>query len=189
MVASVSNNDQHLLTLYSVSRQKPDAYAASGSTKSGTQTVSFDTISLRSDSTQTITYSEGLSKQAGERSQYGLLQNLVANLLKEQGIDTKIALGDTEIDLGTITQDQAQKLVGDDGYFGVKQTSERIFQFAVGIAGNDPSRIEAIKQGIDQGFAEAKKAFGDWLPDISHDTYDAVMNKLDDWVSEAQGLA
>jgi hypothetical protein len=118
-----------------------------------------------------------------------MLQKLVAKLLKEQGIDTKIAIGETETDIAAISPEEAQELVSDDGYFGVKQTSERIFQFAVGIAGGDPSRIEAIKEGIDKGFAEAKEAFGGWLPDISFDTYDAVMKKLDDWVAESGAVA
>jgi hypothetical protein len=118
-----------------------------------------------------------------------MLQNLVANLLKEQGIDTKIATGNGEIDIAAITPAEAQELVSDDGYFGVQQTSDRIFQFAVGIAGGDPSRIEAIKEGINQGFAEAKQAFGDWLPEISYQTYDAVMSKLDSWVAETKAVA
>ena len=79
--------------------------------------------------------------------------------------------------MATLTPGEAQKLVSDDGYFGVQKTSDRIFQFAIGIAGGDPSRIDAIKEGINKGFAEAKKAFGDWLPDISYQTYDAVMSK------------
>jgi len=101
----------------------------------------------------------------------------------------KIAIGGSEIDLAAVTPKEAQELVSEDGYFGVEQTSERIVQFAVGIAGGDPSRIDAIKEGIDKGFAEAKKAFGDWLPDISYDTYDAVMTKLDEWVAGSKAVA
>ena len=78
---------------------------------------------------------------------------------------------------------EAEALVGADGYFGVEQTAERIFQFAVGVAGNDPARLDAIKAGIDRGFAEAKEALGDWLPEISYATYDAVLAKLDEWAA------
>ena len=34
---------------------------------------------------------------------------------------------------------------------------------------------------MNKGFKEALQAFGGSLPDISYDTYDAVMNKLDTW--------
>ncbi len=107
----------------------------------------------------------------------------MASLLGKQGVDTKIAAGESGIDLAAITPAEAEALVGADGYFGVEQTAERIFQFAVGVAGNDPARLDAIKAGIDRGFAEAKEALGDWLPEISYATYDAVLAKLDEWAA------
>ncbi len=166
-----------------------DQTVSSSRNVQGVQTNTTDTISLRSESSLSVTYTGSKQLPAGDEARYGMLRNLVANLLKEQGIDTKIAIGETEIDLAAITPEEAQELVSEDGYFGVEQTSERIFQFAVGIAGGDPSRIEAIKEGIDKGFAEAKEAFGDWLPDISYATYDAVMKKLDDWAAQPQSEA
>ena len=72
-------------------------------------------------------------------SGYDKLRAWVANLLQEQGINTKIATGDGEIDISEIDPQQAQDLISEDGYFGVKQTSERIFQLAIGIAGGDTS--------------------------------------------------
>ncbi|MBV5318850.1 MAG: hypothetical protein JZU50_13715 [Desulfobulbaceae bacterium] len=161
----------------------------SSSNETNTQTSASDSITLRSESSLSVTYSGNMKMNDGDKAKYGMLQNLVANLLKEQGIDTKIAIGDSEIDIADITPEEAQELVSADGYFGVEQTSDRIFQFATGIAGGDPSRIEAIREGIDKGFAEAKAAFGDWLPEISYDTYDAVMKKLDDWVANSQAVA
>ena len=187
MVNTISNTQ--IQTISTLQSTKLDASIVSKSSEDGAQTSVSDTISLRSESTQTVTYSGTMQMNASDTSRYGMLQNLVANLLKEQGIDTKIATGNGEIDIAAITPEEAQKLVADDGYFGVQQTSDRIFQFAVGIAGGDPSRIEAIKEGIDKGFAEAKKAFGDWLPDISYQTYDAVMSKLDSWVAEPKAVA
>ena len=103
------------------------------------------------------------------------------NILKDQGIGYQVPAGEEEIDLSEISQNKAKSLIADDGYFGVEQTSSRIVDFATGLAGNDPSRLEAIKQGVEQGFQEALDAFGGWLPDISYDTYDAVIEKLDIW--------
>jgi hypothetical protein len=91
------------------------------------------------------------------------------------------------VDIESLTPEEAQKLVAEDGYFGVEQTSERIFQNAVSIAGGDPARLDAIMQGIEEGFAEAEKAFGGTLPDISYETRDAVMEKLNQWAEESKG--
>lgn len=49
------------------------------------------------------------------------------------------------------------------------------------MAGNDPARIDAIREGVEKGFQEAQDAFGGELPQISYDTYDSLMNKLDEW--------
>jgi len=188
MVNNISNN-QTQSTLLAYQSTSVDVSRVSSVQSTDSQTTSSDTISLRSESTLAVTYTGSMQQSASDESRYGMLRSLVANLLQEQGVNTKIAVGDSAIDLAAVTPEEAQDLIGEDGYFGVEQTSDRIFQFAVGVAGGDPSRIDAIKEGIDMGFAEAKKAFGDWLPDISYDTYDAVMKKLDDWAAESKTVA
>ncbi|AGF79632.1 hypothetical protein UWK_03103 [Desulfocapsa sulfexigens DSM 10523] len=141
-----------------------------------------DSVTINYQQEVSMTYSSSLTIQTGDgQDQYNLLRGLVTNMLKEQGIDFKVATGDQEIDISSISQEEAVELIAEDGYFGVEQTSDRIVEFAIGIAGGDPSRLEAIKEGVDKGFAEAFDAFGGWLPEISYDTYDAVMNKLDAW--------
>jgi len=137
------------------------------------------TLSYRSESL--TTYNSSLTLEETQGDGFDLLRGLVLNILKDQGIGYQIPAGEEEIDLSEISQNKAQSLIADDGYFGVEQTSSRIVDFATGLAGNDPSRLEAIKQGVEQGFQEALDAFGGWLPDISYDTYDAVIEKLDIW--------
>jgi hypothetical protein len=68
----------------------------------------------------------------------------------------------------------------------VEKTSQRLADIAIGAAGGDVSKLDVMKKGLEQGFAEAKKAFGDWLPDISYATYDAAVKKLDDWAASQQ---
>ena len=136
-------------------------------------------ISYSSESVSTYQYDMSLEKTAGDG--FDLLRGLVLNIFKEQGLEYKIETGDGVVDLETITPEEAQELVADDGYFGVENTAERIFNFAVGIAGGDITRIDAIKEGVNNGFQEALEAFGGELPEISYETYDAVINKLDEW--------
>jgi len=141
-----------------------------------------DSVTINSHQEISVTYESTLSIQTGEQQdQYNLLRALVTNMLKEQGIDFKIANGDQEIDISSISQEEATELVADDGYFGIEQTSDRIVDFAIAIAGGDPSKLAAIKEGVEKGFSEALEAFGGTLPDISYNTYDAVMEKLDAW--------
>ncbi len=114
------------------------------------------------------------------------LRQLVVDTFKEQGLSTRIAAGDTMIDLNQITPEEARELISEDGYFGIEQTSDRIFEMAISLAGNDTGRLEDIKAGIEKGFQQAAEALGGSLPDISMQTYDAVMEKLDVWAGNVE---
>ena len=183
MINQVSN--QGYTSPYSANQylaNNPDTPQASGQKNLvNSLLVKSDTVTLNSSSEISVTYSSSSALTATKGDGFDMLRGLVLNMLKEQGIDTKIANGDSTIDLSKITKEDAQKLIAKDGYFGVDQTSDRIVNFAIATAGSDPSRLDAIKAGVDKGFQEALKAFGGSLPDISYDTYDAVMNKLDTW--------
>lgn len=143
--------------------------------------ITTEQVNLTYSSESISTYNQSMSLESSAGDGYDLLRGLVLNIFKEQGLDYTIASDDTEIDVSSISPDEAQELIADEGYFGVEKTAERIFTFAVGVAGNDPARIDTIREGVENGFQEALDAFGGWLPDISYDTYDTVMNKLDDW--------
>jgi hypothetical protein len=148
-----------------------------------------DTVQFSYSAETTVTYSSSLSLKGQVGDGFDLLRGLVLNIFKEQGLDYQIAAGDQTIDLSRITQEEAQELVADDGYFGVEQTAERIFSLAVGIAGGDLAKIDEIRAGVEHGFQEALDAFGGWLPDISYSTLDAVMSKLDEWAGETDSPA
>ena len=149
--------------------------------------IETEKVSLSYNAETTITYNSSMSLEGTKGDGFDLLRGLVLNIFKEQGIDYKIQTDDGEIDINEISQTEAQELIADDGYFGVEQTSDRIVELAIGIAGGDPSRLEAIKEGVEKGFQEALDAFGGSLPDISYDTYDSVMEKLDIWAGVDAG--
>lgn len=94
----------------------------------------------------------------------------------------EIRQGNFQADAQTIAQ--AQKDVSEDGYWGVKQTSERILDFAKAISGGDSSRIDELTEAINKGFKQAEGLWGDKLPEISQKTYDAVMEGMDAWKAE-----
>ncbi len=140
-----------------------------------------DKVTLSYSSESILTYSSSMTIEGTQGDGFDLLRGLVLNILKDQGIGYQVPVDGQDIDLSNISREEAQELIKDDGYFGVEQTSNRIVDFAIGLSGGDPSRLEAVKQGVEQGFQEALDAFGGWLPEISYQTYDAVMEKLDLW--------
>ena len=144
-----------------------------------------DSVTITQQTEVSETYSRSsITRQNTTGDGFDLLRGLVANLLREQGIDYKVANAIEEIDISQLSPEEAQTLIADDGYFGVAQTSDRIADFAIALAGGDPGRLAVIKEGVEQGFNEAMDALGGWLPDISYQTHDAVMEKLDAWAQQ-----
>ncbi len=90
---------------------------------------------------------------------------------------------DVMVEIDEETRLQAKKDIAEDGYYGVKKTSERILGFAKAISGGDPKKIETLRNAVEKGFKEVEDMWGgkDKLPKISYDTYDAVMKGFDEW--------
>lgn len=83
------------------------------------------------------------------------------------------------------TKAQAQADIAEDGYWGVNQTSDRIIQFATALTGGDPDKIEEMRAAFQKGYEKAEKTWGGELPEISRQTYDAVMKKFDELAANA----
>lgn len=94
-----------------------------------------------------------------------------------------LASGDFTVD--EAAKAKAQEAISEDGYWGVNQTSDRIVEFAKALSGDDPSKADKLLDAFKKGFEEATKTWGKDLPDISKQTYDAVVKKFDDWKNQA----
>ncbi|MBE5825886.1 MAG: hypothetical protein E7307_04535 [Butyrivibrio sp.] len=89
-----------------------------------------------------------------------------------------LAKGDFTVDAAT--KAQAQEDISENGYWGVKQTSERILDFAKALAGDDPEKLEKMRAAFEKGYAQAEKTWGRELPEISKQTFSAVMKGFDE---------
>jgi hypothetical protein len=119
------------------------------------------------------------------------LKSLVEQMISKQGktlgqadsIWSFLAGGDFTVD--PATKAQAQKDIAEDGYWGADQTSTRIVDFATALTGGDPDKIEKMRSAFEKGFKQATGAWGSKLPDLSQQTYDAVMEKFDKLAEQA----
>jgi len=118
-------------------------------------------------------------------------RSLVEQLLTKQGktfnnandIWSILSSGDFTVDPATKAQAQAD--IAEDGYWGVKQTSQRILDFATALTGGDPDKIEEMRGAFEKGFKQAEEIWGGELPEISRQTYDAVMAGFDKMAEDA----
>ena len=93
-----------------------------------------------------------------------------------------LASGDYTVDRETA--EAAKEAISEDGYWGVKQTSQRIFDMAVALSGGDSEKMDDMLEAFKKGFKQATKTWGKELPDISQQTYSAVLEKFENFKNE-----
>lgn len=113
------------------------------------------------------------------------LRSLVERLIGRQGKKLEDILSGKEVlVVDAEAKAEAERMISEDGEWGVKAVSARIVDFAKAISGGDKSRLGELRDAIKKGFDQAKEALGGTLPDISQKTYDEVMRQLDAWENE-----
>lgn len=118
------------------------------------------------------------------------LRSLVEKMFLQQGqkiTDSDsmwkfLASGDYTVDRETA--EAAKEAISEDGYWGVKQTSQRIFDMAVALSGGDNEKMDDMLEAFKKGFKQATKTWGKELPDISQQTYSAVLEKFENFKNE-----
>lgn len=147
-------------------------YEKSADTKKATYSVA-----KMSEKDRAALVSQLKSEQADRQQQLVSIVNDM--MLKQAGAQYSVwkflASGKFEVDAAT--KAQAEQDISEDGYYGVKQTSERLFDFAMALAGDDVDKMKEMQAAVEKGFKLATKAWGRDLPEISHQTLDAT-NKL-----------
>lgn len=108
----------------------------------------------------------------------------IRNILKNVDLN---AIGYTGKPITDMTPDEAKALVSEDGYFGVSQTSARLSDFVLNGGGDDIEKLRAGREGIIRGFTEAEKLWGGKLPDISYETLDKALAKIDEKITSLGG--
>ena len=102
----------------------------------------------------------------------------IANTDEDDSIWKFLAKGDFTVDAAT--KAQAQEDISENGYWGVNQTSDRILDFAKALAGDDTDKLEQMRTAFEKGYKQAEKTWGGELPEISKQTFDAVMKGFDE---------
>ena len=86
-----------------------------------------------------------------------------------------------------LTQDEAKDLVSENGFFGVTQTSDRVSNFVFSFAGDDLELLQKGRDGIVQGYEDAKKMFGGELPEISYKTQERTLALIVEKMNSLKG--
>lgn len=125
-------------------------------------------------------------------SQMTRFTNMMVQNFQKQGINFSMANGDDFWKMmasGNYTVDEktkaeAQQAISEDGFWGVKQTSQRIFDFAAALAGDDVELMQKYQAAVEKGFGQAQDAWGGSLPSICGETHSAVNKLFDDYYAQ-----
>ena len=128
-----------------------------------------------------------------ERRQQQML-DMVRDMLSKQGKNVSgdniwrtLAGGNFQVDAKT--KAEAQKNIAEDGFWGVEQTSDRIVQFAIALAGSSPEMLDKMEAAFEKGYAEAEKKWGGALPSISQQTRSRVHEKFEELRKQTKNSA
>ena len=137
--------------------------------------------------------------KADQEARANQLKSLVASIIGKQGLTFANAdvftsdfwkkFNESGGTVDAATKKQAQEDISEDGYWGVKQTSQRILDFAKALSGGDPDKISEMEAAFEKGYKEATKSWGDELPSLCADTYKAVKEGFEQWRKEANTTA
>jgi hypothetical protein len=128
--------------------------------------------------------------QADQESRKQSLIDLVQNMISKQATSFASASDDDSIwkflaggdfTVDAATKAQAQADIAEDGYWGVTQTSQRLFDFASALAGDDVDKMKEMQEAMEKGFKQATKSWGSDLPQISQDTLAAANQLFEDY--------
>ncbi len=173
---------------------------------SQTDTSLFQNTSTKSEDTEELTFEEEMEKSAVEVSismgAQSILnsqnevsvntnaQKSITDFLAGKQTDDGYSLADigyTGKPISELSPDEAQDLVSDDGYFGVEQTSNRVADFVLSYAGDDLENLQKSREGVVQGFDDAKNQWNGDLPDISYETQEQTLKIIDERIAQLQG--
>lgn len=169
-------------TSYKKTEVKVNSEVKAGEAKASEGATYESTINKETDRSKIVA---ALKADAQARTES--FKSMVQDMLAKQGhkfinaddIWKKLASGDFTVD--EETANAAKEAISEDGYWGVNQTSQRIFDMAVSLSGGDEDKMDEMLEAFKKGFKEATKAWGKELPSISHQTYDAVMEKFENY--------
>ena len=173
---------------------KAEANTAKTETNKATSTQTAEGVIYESTNIKNMSEKERASLveklKADADARTAQLRSLVEKMFLQQGqkiTDSDsmwkfLASGDFTVDKETA--EAAKEAISEDGYWGVKQTSQRIFDMAVALSGGDSEKMDDMLEAFQKGFKQATKTWGKELPDISQKTYAAVMEKFENYKNE-----
>jgi hypothetical protein len=183
------------VTQYATATPAIPPQPAARSAQEKTEAPVQDKVTLGEQQAQPLTYADPRGNQVAQSDLAKMLEesdrkaqaiiDLIRPLVEQQGLNfSKVASGEQPLSADPATIDAAKAAIADGGEFSVQKTAERILSFVKAIIGGNPSKLDAIRAGVEKGFHDAADMLGGSLPEISQQTFKTVQAEFDRWKKE-----
>lgn len=123
-----------------------------------------------------------------EEQRVKAFQETIKSMLAQQGETVNLTFRGMDLHVTEEKRLAAEKAISEGGEYSVENVTDRIMSMAKALAGDDPTKIDTLKNAVIKGFAGAAGMLGrksdlSDMPDITRKTYDSVMKEFDSWKS------
>jgi hypothetical protein len=191
MVQTYSSYETKSATSSKVSDSTADSAASTGvvyekSDSSSTKSATYSINKMSSEDRAALVEQLKADQESRQQSLLSLVQSTFTGQASTFSLSTNSddvwkLFADGNFTVDAAAKKQAQEDISENGYWGVTQTSQRLFDFASALAGDDEETMQAMQKAMEKGFKQATKAWGKELPQISQDTLSAANKLFDDY--------
>ena len=181
--------DKEIAAVQGTAQKENTAGASKGKTEPDTDKVEFsrDANVTKMSASERASLVNSLKEDLA--NQMSRFTNMMTQMFQKQGISASMAQGGDfwrTIASGNFTVDaqtkaEAQEAISENGFWGVSQTSQRIFDFAAAVAGKKKKKMKEMQAAVEKGFKQAGAAWGGSLPSICDETHSAVSKLFDEY--------
>jgi anti-sigma28 factor (negative regulator of flagellin synthesis) len=191
MVQTYSSYETKSKTSVAASSTTADSAASTGvvyekSDSSSTKSATYSVNKMSSEDRAALVEQLKADQESRQQSLLSLVQSTFTGQASTFSLSTNSddvwkLFADGNFTVDAAAKKQAQEDISENGYWGVTQTSQRLFDFASALAGDDEETMQAMQKAMLKGFKQATKAWGKELPQISQDTLSAANKLFDDY--------
>jgi hypothetical protein len=191
LLQTVSTYESKSKTADTVSTSTADAASSTGvvyekSDETTTKSATYSINKMSSEDRAALVEQLKADQESRQQSLLSLVQSTFTGQASSFSLtvnsdDVWKLFADGNVTVDAAAKKQAQEDISENGYWGVTQTSQRLFDFASALAGDDVETMQAMQKAMLKGFKQATKAWGKDLPQISQDTLSAANNLFEEY--------
>lgn len=155
------------------------------STEQNTKNASYSITKMSAEDRAALVQQLKADQESRQQNLISIVQQMIGKQANTSNLASLFSAENLKnVDPATIAQ--AKEDVSENGYWGVTQTSQRLFDFACALAGDDVDKLKEMQEAMMKGYKQATRAWGTDLPSICQQTIDAANQLFEDYYNSKE---